>query len=151
MVKINRNKVQQVINWCELKFGINNSKGRVKFRLYNSCGFSLSKNGLCGECNYETNTLSIYKGSHKTMQELCCTILHEYIHYLIDKPTNDYNEIFELMQHRNFDDEYIYSNHPHEKICITTEEKYGSLCYHKLKHKLYKRDNNKARLECVSN
>lgn len=136
---ISKDKVQLVLDWCEKEFG--KSKYQIDFPklvVYKSRGcytkdFKYIKNGLFGY--FKENKIRIFLGSHKSIRELCLTVLHEYKHYLLD--IEKYTEIYFKMKINGRDDDYIASHHLHEKLCEKFEKTHIDKCFNQLKNKIY--------------
>jgi hypothetical protein len=129
---INRKKVKLILNWCIETFGTNNNINVPTFTLTKQKSIK-----YCGKYDYDKNHMSFYLFTHKSVKSFCETVIHEYIHYLINNPNYDYNNILAKLDEVYNTNNEIYMNHPHEKICRLMEKLYGEQCFNSLKYKLY--------------
>jgi len=141
--RINRKKILLILNWCIKKFGKNkNHKFYPKLIVYRSNGHShiiKSKkiSAFYGYFDEKNNKIIIFIKEHKSIYELCCTIIHEYKHYLLND--DEYNIIKNKMIKNNNDIDDIRLNHPHEIKTRKFELKWGIVCFNELKYLLYKK------------
>lgn len=95
---MNRKHIIWMFEWCENKFG--KSKFNEDFKIK----ISKAKDRY-GVYMRDKNTIQVNVKAHKSLLELCDTVVHEYTHYLQDMSM--YVEYF-LKYNRNYD------NHPYE-------------------------------------
>jgi len=137
---IDRRKVLLILEWCKKNFGKSDFwKNYPYLRVYKTCGYTLDdeKTGRCGD--YSKGVISIFLGSHKTVSDLCGTVVHEYKHYLLNE--KEYNLERKNLKKRGINkDEDINRMHPHEKLARRFEGKWGHVCYNELKHELHKKN-----------
>ena len=127
MLKTKRNKVLQILDWCQNNFGKSKGLQFPKLRLYKSKGTSICRNGSYGCYYYDSNTISIFLGPHRSNPSLCDTILHEYKHYLLGD--EKYNKIFNKLKRNGWSEQKILLIHPHEKICDKFAADHDPQCY----------------------
>ena len=97
---INRNDVLTMFLWCKNKFGV--SKFQKEFP---KIVVDRTNKDVFG-CYYcKKNVITIVLKPHKSVVDLCNTIIHEYTHYLQDM--NMYDKYY-FKYNRNYD------NHPYE-------------------------------------
>lgn len=137
---IERDKVELILKWCEAKFGKSKFyKKYPKLRVYRTEGNSVndSKDYQIFGHFTRNGTIIVFLGSHRSVKELCVTIIHEYKHYLLG-----YRE-FQYFSRKMFKDgrdvNYIQDHHPHELKIARFEKRWGDVCFKELKRKLYDR------------
>jgi uncharacterized protein YjaZ len=143
MKNIDRNKLLLILNWCENKFGKSKyRKSTAKLRVYKTNGFSTGrryyglKRGLCG--HQSNDKIIIFLSTHRSMKELCKTIVHEYKHYLSSE--KEWSMLYHKLKKQGLDDNKVIDEHPHEKEAIKFENKYGPICYKELKKELFNKN-----------
>jgi len=134
---LEREKVEIIIDWCIKKFGYSKYfKKHPKLRVYKSGGTSESyKYSNLG--TYYLGTITIYLGAHKSVKQLCSTVLHEYKHYLLS--LDEYFKIQSRLEKKGLKQLQINQEHPHEIKCREFEKKWVDLCFKELRNKLYKK------------
>lgn len=97
---INRNDILTMYMWCKEKFGISKyQKGFPKIVINRTCKKEF------GLYYGDKNIIVINLKAHKSVIDLCNTVIHEYTHYLQNMEM--YDEYF-CKYNRN------YNNHPYE-------------------------------------
>jgi hypothetical protein len=139
MLKTDRKKVEEILNWCIRKWGRSKYKHYYpKLRVYKyKSGLSDSFTSAYGVYNYEKNTINIFLKPHRGYKELCNTIIHEYKHYLLS--VREFFKLYNVMCKKGKSFDYIDDFHPHEKKCIRLAAKWQDKCYNDLKKILYKK------------
>jgi len=133
--KLTHDKVQLIINWCQQEFGTSKYQNDIpKIRVYKTRGTSIQKQGMCGSYFFDTNTICVFLGSNKNILEVCKTVIHEYIHYILND--DEYNEYAKSLKIEECGD--IELMHPHEKLCRDTENICGKRCFNELKNNLFR-------------
>lgn len=137
---VDRKKVLLILEWCKKKFG--KSKYWEEYpllRVYRTNGWSIDgdKKGRFG--HFLEGEISIFLGRHRTIAELCDTVIHEYKHYLLSE--DEFQLEYKKLKKQGYseNDAWIYK-HPHEKITKKFANKWGHVCYNELKHELHKRN-----------
>jgi hypothetical protein len=134
---LERKKVLLILDWCKSNFGRSRYFRKFpKLRVYRSAGtssFEAGEGGLCGV--YDSGTIIIYLGSHKSVRELCKTVIHEYKHYLLS--IREYRSFLAKLENKGLDTDDIANKHPHEKKCRAFEDQWGDQCFSQLRKKLY--------------
>jgi len=137
---IDREKVLLILEWCINKFGKSKFHNKLPvLRVYKTegkSGYSDRLTGLCG--TYCDGTITIYLASNRSVRELCCTVIHEYKHYLMSE--KEFRILHKKMTERGCEYDDILRNHPHEKRAVRAENTWGDICFNELKSKLYKKD-----------
>jgi hypothetical protein len=133
MIDIDRDKVLQILIWCENKFGKpKHRKNYPKLIVYNRKGI-VDNIEVCGY--FKNNTIVVFLKEHKSVKELCKTIIHEYKHFTLKN--DEYLELSEALKKKGYDENDLITVHPHEKRAISFEDKYGDICFKELKNRLY--------------
>ena len=102
---INCSKIEfarAVIKWC-----IQNLDQNTRKTIYLNLKY-YKRQKLMGSYNYLTKTITIYYGSHESIESLVDTIIHEYYHSMEIKMKKDQVEYDKLTFEKN------YSNNPFE-------------------------------------
>lgn len=137
---INKTKITAILNWCIDKYG--KSKYCNSFPtivLHNSFGYTEDHpSGRYGMCSRKGNRIYIFSKSHKSLLELCGTIIHEYNHYL--QSNEEYNEIYHKLIKDGHNIDELYDIHPHEQYCDKIEKQDKKLCKHDLRKILFAND-----------
>jgi Zn-dependent peptidase ImmA (M78 family) len=133
MLKTDRKKVLLILNWCTHKFKKSKyNKQYPKLRVYKTKGGSYYVDlYLKGYYTTDTNTITIFLGSHNSIKELCNTMIHEYKHYLLD--SNEYDILYNLFEEKTSDHDSILEVHPHEIKCKKFATKWQDICYKDIK------------------
>ena len=78
MKKITRFHALKILDWCKLKYGRGSSPyPTIQYRMPDY----LNNQYACGEYDYEDGFIYVNSYSHKTLEDLADTIIHEYAHY----------------------------------------------------------------------
>jgi hypothetical protein len=78
--KPTRAHLNRIVEWCRVKYGRSKCNGPypvITFR--KSCYLT---EGICGEYNWEDNTIFLSKEHNPTLIDLINTVIHEWTHYL---------------------------------------------------------------------
>lgn len=138
---IDRKKVLLILRWCEKKFGKSEYWEYYPFlHVYKSKGrYAAGDNDIKGRFGQFINgEISIFLGRHKTVKELCNTVIHEYKHYLLSE--DDFQREYKKLKKLGYPEEDAWIiKHPHEKITKKFADKWAHVCYNELKHELYKK------------
>jgi hypothetical protein len=136
---ISREKVLLILDWCEHQFGRSQYyRKRPRLRVYRSRGassFSERDGALFG--TYAPGLISIYLGSHRSVKQLCGTVIHEYRHYMLS--TREYKAISFDLVIAGWDLDRISTDHPHEKDCQEFEKTWIDVCFSALRKDLYRK------------
>jgi hypothetical protein len=137
---VNRKKVLLILEWCKKKFGKSKYwKDYPQLRVYRTNGWSIDgdKKGRFG--HFIGGKISIFLGKHKTIMELCDTVIHEYKHYLLDE--DEFLLEYKKLKKQGYSEkDALTDKHPHENMAIEFANKWGHVCYNELKHELHKRN-----------
>ena len=138
---IDRKKVLLILKWCEKKFGKSNYWKYYPFlHVYKTKG-KYADGEFDGKGRYGhfiNGEISIFLGRHKTVKELCDTVIHEYKHYLLSE--NEFQLEYRKLKRQGFSEENAWINkHPHEKLTKKFAKKWSHVCYNDLKSQLYKK------------
>jgi hypothetical protein len=136
--RIDRKKVLLILEWCKKKFGKSKYWEYYPFlRVYKTKGIYCDNDGdgRYGQCL--EGTITVFLGRHKTVLEVCNTVIHEYKHYLLSDD-NFYLKLKELKK-RGVKENDAIRNHPDEKITKKFADKWAHVCYNELKRELYKK------------
>ena len=96
---IKRNHIVWMFDWCKAKFG------ESKFNNDFSVRVSYKDKSKFGCYLDDLDTIQVNLGTHKSLIELCDTVIHEFTHYQQDMAMYD---MYFLKYNRN------YNNHPYE-------------------------------------
>lgn len=135
MRDVNKSDINNILNWCVKKFGKSEfQKDLPKIRIYKSSGISTYKSkqhlGSFGRYN-SNNTIIIFLGTHRSMLELCDTIIHEYTHYLLD--LNEFNEYYRMLRKICYNEDETLDLHPHEVLADNRAKRWYRICYNQIR------------------
>ena len=136
MLKTDSKKVKLILDWCIENFGYSKYERNVPRLLVRKKG-KLNYGQYCSNKNLITIRLEI----HKSLLELCNTILHEYKHYKLS--SNKYTEIYLKLKAKGFSHYEIHQHHLHEQLCDAFASEWENQCFNNLKKQL------KSRKKCV--
>lgn len=110
MKPITRKDVQFMLDWCSQKFG------RSRFAKYPGLYLNRTNNEFYGQYIPDKNKIQINLKKHRSVIEVCSTVIHEYTHYLQDmKKYNVY--LYEFRR--------TYCSHPYEYTARNREIRYS--------------------------
>lgn len=119
-MNISRGHIELMFEYCKSKWGKSAFHNDFpKLRVYKKS--PKSKVSIkYGQFNSITNTLTVYIGSHRSLIEICDTVIHEYTHYLQD---------VEGMYDKYLTKYYrTYDNHPYEITARNRGMRYKKEC-----------------------
>lgn len=83
--KLSNQLIHQILDWCIINIHLNKER-RVKPSLFIS---KRRKTDFLGSYQFYNKKITIYLLKHSSIQELCDTIIHEYVHHLQIRTVND--------------------------------------------------------------
>lgn len=83
--KLTNQLIHQILDWCIINIHLNKER-RVKPSLFIS---KRKKTDFLGSYQYYNKKIIIYLLKHSSVQELCDTIIHEYVHHLQIRNSKD--------------------------------------------------------------
>ena len=95
--------IHQILNWCIRNIHLNKGR-RSKPTLFIS---KRTKTNCFGSYQYYNKRITIFVLRHSSIEELCDTIIHEYVHHLQIRTSNDdirYNRLTRLKSY--WDNDY---------------------------------------------
>ena len=120
MKKITRFHAVKILEWCMKRYGRSNKAyPTLQFRKLDY----LNNDYADGEYDYEEGFIYVNSQSHKTLEDLADTIIHEYVHYRYHTA---------LMYDKN-DEKYGYEKNPLEKQAVSTANRDQKKCVQELK------------------
>lgn len=87
--------IHQILNWCISNIHLNKVR-RSKPTMFIS---RRTKNNYLGCYQYYNKRITVYILNHKTIEEICDTIIHEYVHHLQIRTSKDdirYNRLTQM-------------------------------------------------------
>jgi len=123
---VNKKNLKLILKYCKLTFGKSLFKRKLpKVVLSNKRNVDRTM----AYYYYEKNIIVIYKNEHKSMIQIICSVIHEYIHYLQD-----------IRRYGNLLTKYGYNNHPYEIEAQKISNNHKYKCKKFLKQKCSKHE-----------
>jgi hypothetical protein len=109
MSNIKKKHIKWMFKWCKQKFGKSKFNPKFEVKVSHKCK---DKYGVYKD---DKDIITIYLNTHKSLIELCDTVIHEYTHYLQNMYMYD---VYFFKYSRN------YYNHPYEISANNKAAKY---------------------------
>lgn len=111
--------IHQILNWCIRNIHLNKGR-RSKPTLFIS---KRTKTNYSGNNQYYNKRITIFVLRHSSIEELCDTIIHEYVHHLQIRTSNDdirYNRLTRLKSYweNDYEVEARYIASKYSKKCL---------------------------------
>jgi hypothetical protein len=111
--------IHQILNWCICNIYLNKGR-RSKPTLFIS---KRTKTNYLGSYQYYNKRITIFVLRHSSIEELCDTIIHEYVHHLQIRTSNDdirYNRLNRLKSYweNDYEVEARYIASKYSKKCL---------------------------------
>lgn len=111
--------IHQILNWCIDNIHLNKTR-RSKPTLFIS---KRTKTNYLGSYQYYNKRITIFVLRHSLIEELCDTIIHEYVHHLQIRTSNDdirYNRLTRLKSYweNDYEVEARYIASKYSKKCL---------------------------------
>lgn len=113
------------LKWCEKKFGYNHNKEYRTDLEWTRNDYFMAKVNFLGMYDPDDNIIHLRVSNHRTIYNLCNTIIHEYIHYL--QPRNWYSR---------YGSKYGYDFNPFEVEAFHLGDLYEVDCTHWVMEKM---------------
>jgi len=114
---ITRKNALKILDWCKATYGVSKINGT-----YPTLVFHRTKKPYSGMYDPFSNTIHVWKQSHRTFMGFIGTVIHEYTHY----HQSIKRKYFQLQQY------YSYKNHPMERTAVKIEKRDKKKCFNEV-------------------